>query len=534
TPKFYASYFGNWYTQQQKGTWELTRQKENHSSVFLRQKGDAEAQSVINSHNLQLSYDFNSSTTLSLNLLFFENDNSNEEKLNVRFANKNVPSRNYSNINTRTISGEIELSKKISEFSTVINTARFIRSSDYFLSGSDNAALQRNWSETGNDLQGNMYVYQLKHQWKPVFNRKVSLDYGILAVLNQYDAAFAFSQWNLSTKRLEKISALSLDTRFRQERGMFFLTTTFPWRKVQWQVGTRIEHVRNHFSNSESTLQQNFYNVIPRLKWMKRTATVGSFALSLSSFVKLPDFTLLNPYIQINNPNSSTAGNLHLKKETHYRIELTHDIDFKEGFLTLNSSVYHQLSNNEIVQRTNLSSSSDSVLVRFYDNIRQFSKTGASVSLRGFLDSWFLNITLHAERYAFDSPFVPVQNRNGFVWGTSLNINKTLRKYEFRLNASYENFTFDANARVYRLPSMGFGINRKWWNERIDTSVGITDIFNTIAKRRQVYYDGIYHQTYRSFYSIRFINFSVTYNFGKQIMFFKSSHGIQHATEMKK
>ncbi len=538
TRKFHINFFANAYTHKQTGTWELNRNRLGQSQNILAQNGNSNAQTTVIAPSLTLFYDFNANTSINAHFTYFNALLEYTNQLNIQNVSSKTVSENRNSKSEPLWTGEVEFRKNFSPHSTLTLTTRLIEQGNDNQYHSDNfETSQSQLLKTDNSLQGKLYVIQANHSLKPAFNRNVRINYGGIGIRREYSTDFVYSSFDQNTQSYQKQASLSQKIDYSQKIVAFFASTTFKWLKTTWQIGGRLERINNQFYRlplRDQILNQTFYNFIPRLKILRETEKYGTFDMVVSSFVKLPDFSLLNPFIQISNPNSVIEGNLNLRKETHYRTELNHMISNKSQMLTLNSSIYHQFAQDYIIRRTE-NAQSDSLLTRLYDNIRYFSKTGFSFSLNGFVfKKLMINSTLFAEYYSFDTPYVPTQNRTGITWGINMYMNYKLHKtIQTSFFANYRNFNFDVNSRNYELPSFSLIIQKDWFKDRVSTMLNISDVFNSSGNTSQRYFDHLYEQRSTNFQNLRNISFTIRYNFGKFFPFMKARQGVNASSELK-
>jgi len=364
-----------------------------------------------------------------------------------------------------------------------------------------------------NDQHFNEQTYQVDYV-HPV--KKLSIEAGLKAILR--DNKSDFQNWSQNSETGQFDLQPGMSNKFRNGQNVFGAYNTYQYNLTKWSIkaGARIEQTIIHadFISTESTVKQNYFNVIPSVSVNRKLMGNSALNLGYTQRIQRPGIYQLNPFVDRSNPNFERTGNPDLRPALLHDIQLGYNwskklsINFGLGYthfkdLIFPVAVYDSATNitrtsygntgrarlpqgnlninYPITKKWNFSMNTrvayglvqglvNNVLIKNEGLMYQLS---ASTGYR-FEKEWRINANLNA-----NGPSVSLQGTSNSMVSTSFSVNKDIVKDKLSLSASVSN------------PFTKFRHNR---NESFGPD------FNQFNDRRDYF---------RSF------NFSVNYKFGK-------------------
>ncbi|MEO7211424.1 TonB-dependent receptor [Mucilaginibacter sp.] len=178
---------------------------------------------------------------------------------------------------------------------------------------------------------------------------------------------------------------------YRQDVYSLYNSYTLKFTKWTFKSGVRYErtNIDANFSSSQTTLDQNFTNVVPSLS-IQRSLKSSSLTFGFTQRIQRPGIFQLNPFVDRSNPNYITTGNPDLRPAVNNNFELSYG-NFAKG--SVNISTSYSFANNTIQQ---LASVNGTVTTTTYANVGKNKQLGVDLSLNYPLTKK-LNLNVNAE-----------------------------------------------------------------------------------------------------------------------------------------
>jgi outer membrane receptor protein involved in Fe transport len=283
------------------------------------------------------------------------------------------------------------------------------------------------------------------------------------------------------------------------------------------QVGARLEEARIRTLLRDSSIYngQNYFRIYPSVFLSEKLSENQTLQISYTRRVNRPRDRQISPFLDKSDPYNYQQGNPNLKPEDTHSFELSYINYWK--ILTLTSSLYYRLTNDDIQQiRTPLNSSV--TLLRF-QNITNAQNGGfeliAKVSATQSIDIT-ANVNAYY-RYLQGIPALNLPTSSGYAWNANLTANlKPLKKLGVQLRGDYQAPQVITQGRQRAMYGLDGGLKYDV-TKALNVSANVRDAFDT-RKFGSIIDNTLgaypYHsESVRRFQS-RVILFTVAYRFG--------------------
>ena len=151
------------------------------------------------------------------------------------------------------------------------------------------------------------YVYPYK---------KLNIEAGLKAIIRDNKSYFQYRQFTENSSDFEVVPGLS--NKFANMQNVYGVYNTYQYNVKSWgfKAGARLEQTTMNadFISTESTMKQNYLNVIPSVSISKKFKKHNSgMNLGYSQRIQRPGIYQLNPFVDRSNPNFERTGNPNLR-----------------------------------------------------------------------------------------------------------------------------------------------------------------------------------------------------------------------------
>lgn len=512
------------------GTSQTTTLDSLNRSIFQNQVNNQ--QFDITSNNIRSGIDFtlDRKTTLS----FSDNINiRNNDRAQTGFTNlvspdytQNITRNNYSSGDGHNLDFNLDFSHKYKKpqqeltanigYSTSKNnnTDNLNSGYDYSTPGFvDYSLLQRNLNygkQHNINLQAD-YVLPLNHNnrlemgYRSTFNKNES-DY-LVDTLNNLTNNYVFAD-TLSNNFVYNEQVHAAYTNYQQQFGKFGI-----------QGGVRLEEALINTTtttlNNPEKHTQDYFRVYPSLFLTEKFSDSQTLQLSYSRRVSRPRDRQISPFLDRSDRQNYQQGNPDLKPEDTHSFELSY-INYWKA-LTLTSSLYYRLTNDNIQQIRTLYGNSSTVTLTKFENLNSASNAGyeliAKLSPAPVIDLTG-NVNIYYRNIKGDEA-LGVQSTSGYAWNGNLTANvKPLPKLGIQLRGDYQGPQVIAQGHMKAMYGVDGGL-RYDITKTLNFSANARDIFNTRKFSSVVISDnGRLNQSSDRRFATRIVLFTLSYRFG--------------------
>ncbi|MEZ5017692.1 MAG: outer membrane beta-barrel family protein [Flavipsychrobacter sp.] len=260
--------------------------------------------------------------------------------------------------------------------------------------------------------------------------------------------------------------------------------------KFRYQFGLRAEYAYYEGTNEQvggRRYSNEFLNFFPSVFTSYELPKDQSIYLNYSRRTHRPRFWQLLPYLDLSNPQDTSAGNPNLVPEFIHNIELSYSRLFKKGHNIILSTYYQNTQNLITMYR------------RFYDDGTSFSMRtnlntgityGADITARFQIvkiwDATF-NVNLF-QNQILGGNVDPTLDNTGFSWFGKVNTNVKLPKnFSLQINGNYEAPKIEAQGTREGVYWIDAAIRKNLLKDKATLVLNVSDIFDT--RKYTVNYD---------------------------------------------
>lgn len=336
--------------------------------------------------NLELSYDIDSSSSLSVysNLgLSYNNNHSPQLNLfydSLQHLEQTGDFNAYTKYRSNSYDVGLDYQKKFPQ------AGRSVSLSVNRNAGSDRQQLDNEQRyDTGadlhifnsNDARHTETTFQLDYS-QPL-PHKQTLEVGAKAILRSIESDYrqTIVQDGYGTRNVKDRTDVF---KYNQDVLAFYASWRFKVKKrLNVLLGSRLEHTRVHanFISNDTTLKVDYLNFIPTASISLPLGQAHIISLAYSRRLQRPWVWNLNPYVNDTDPNNISFGNPGLRPETNQSFQLGYNGRLKGARLTLSAD--HVYTNNAIEPFTIIDNETN-ITVTTYANIGRRSATGLNLN----------------------------------------------------------------------------------------------------------------------------------------------------------
>jgi ferric enterobactin receptor len=177
--------------------------------------------------------------------------------------------------------------------------------------------------------------------------RKVTIEAGIKGIRRKNDSDFQYRSYNVETGRFDLNAQLS--NQFSNTQDVYGIYSSAQYNLKTWTIkgGLRLEQtvMSADFISTESTVSQNYFNVVPSVAISKKFKNNSGLNLGYSQRIQRPGINQLNPFVDRSNPAFERAGNPNLGPQTGGDVQLGYNFSKK---VSVNAGLAYGIRNHMI------------------------------------------------------------------------------------------------------------------------------------------------------------------------------------------
>ena len=279
------------------------------------------------------------------------------------------------------------------------------------------------------------------------------------------------------------------------------------------KAGVRYEHTEqdvNYRKGNGQNFQVSYDNVVPSATLSYKVAPMQTLGLSYNMRISRPGITLLNPYVNSQDPQNISYGNSNLDVEKGHNFQLTYSM-FGSRFM-MNAALQHSFVNNGIEAYTYFK---DNVLYTTYDNIGKSSNTSLNLfmnwtvtpSTRLTLNSTTSYVDLKSEGMGF--------RNHGWQQNIMANVQQTLPG-DFKLSLMYFGGTptYSLQGKSSGINIHSVGLTKSLMKERLNLSLNVMNPISDSMKRTSRTLGNGFNSLSTTSVKMRSVIFTVSLNIG--------------------
>ncbi|WP_179414923.1 TonB-dependent receptor domain-containing protein [Mucilaginibacter sp. E4BP6] len=372
-----------------------------------------------------------------------------------------------------------------------------------------------------NDGTNNEYTFQLDYTL-PI-SKLLKFEAGGKTTIRRLNSNFdTFGGDNLDV--LDAANSDLYDYNQNVYAGYSVFTFTLP-KNYTILAGGRFENttINGDAISAEPNLppvDQNYNIFIPSLTIQKQFGTSQTLKLSYSKRITRPSLTYLNPFVNMSNPQSESAGNPNLSPEISQTIELNYNTFIKSS--VINFSVYYKHINGlieSILTPTTVNDSTKGTLST-YQNIGSNNSWGSSffgsinpikiLTIRGSINAYTYNpdpTGAFAQDHSAEGTYIQYN-----AFGMAEVDLKSIVGQVFAIENSPRRTIQGTNPSFSLL---GFGVRKQFDNKKASIGVNVLQPFNKYKYFDQNISSPGLVQTSSTAFPFRSVGLTFSYSFGK-------------------
>ncbi len=304
--------------------------------------------------------------------------------------------------------------------------------------------------------------------------------------------------------------------RYQQQIQAAYVNYANEQGKWGYQAGLRLEYALYKGTTSAigKTFTNTFLNLFPTAYLSYKPSEKNAFYLSYTRRTDRPSFWELMPYVDVSNPQDTSAGNPGLLPEFIHNTELNFSRQFPKNQLLM-ASVYFQYTQN-LKER----------IRKFYPDGTSFQQpqnlnnaTTFGIELTGraqLLKNWDATLNYNFFKNQINGSLTdPTLNNSGYSWFAKLNTNLKLPAgFSFQANGNYEAPKVTAQGEQLQVWYLDLAVRKNFWNGKANLVLNVSDVFNARKYTTNYTFPGAFQTIYRD-RETRIGNLTFSYRFGK-------------------
>ncbi|MES2275576.1 MAG: TonB-dependent receptor [Bacteroidota bacterium] len=247
------------------------------------------------------------------------------------------------------------------------------------------------------------------------------------------------------------------------------------------QVGLRAEsaHIRTLLREGSIANGQDYFRIYPSVFLSDKLSENQTLQLSYTRRVSRPRDRQISPFLDTSDPYNYQQGSPNLKPEDTHSFEMSYINYWKT--LTLTSSLYYRLTNDDIQRIRTPYNGSTSIVVLHSENITS-SQNGGFELIAKVNATQNIDITANINAYYSYLQAAPQFNLNstsGFAWNGNLTANiKPVKKLGIQLHGDYNAPQVISQGHQRAMYGLDGGLKYDL-TKALNISTSIRDIFNS-------------------------------------------------------
>ncbi|MCX7549644.1 outer membrane beta-barrel family protein [Xanthomarina sp. F2636L] len=362
-------------------------------------------------------------------------------------------------------------------------------------------------SRTDYKLEDYIFKLDYTHPFLEHYTLETGSQYTLNKVSNDYAVSdFAGGVW---------IEDPFLTNVFDLNQNVFAVYTTAAYEANKWgfKLGFRLENtaINTLLETTNQSDDQNYTNLFPSAYTSYKVSDDFSLQLGYSNRINRPSLRQLNPFSNIRNNYNISEGNPELQPEYTNSYELTSIQKYEN--ISFSMSLYYWYT-TDVIEYITVSQSN--VSVSRPENVGTNNTIGFEANGKYSPLKW---LTIHGDfnfNYFDRKGLFELQSFDftGNRWTTSITAKVKLpADFDFEISENYNSKYETLQQTVSAINFVDLGVRKKIVKGRIILNLSIRDVFATRVDETTTTQPDFY--LYNSRQRGRFVNFGISYGFGK-------------------
>ncbi len=307
---------------------------------------------------------------------------------------------------------------------------------------------------------GNTKTFTAQTDYSNPISDKIKLEMGLRASIRTYNSNNENFFYNPYLSKYETIAGLNSNYNFKDQVYAAYTTFSQKINNFTYQIGGRIESskYKGELVDSNKTFENSYpFSFFPSVFLTQKLNDKQDLQLNYSRKINRPNFFQLIPYYDYSDSLNISRGNPNLVPEFTNLLELSYDINFKNGNNII-ATVYYRNTNNLIARYQYRDKNpnplkTDSIFITSFANANSSDAYGLEVTASNKLAAWW-SLTTNVNVY------------NSTINGNNLESSLTNQRVSwfgkfnntFTLPKNYSiQFTGDYTSKIITPPNRGGG-----------------------------------------------------------------------------
>ncbi len=327
----------------------------------------------------------------------------------------------------------------------------------------------------GNGISNNLTI---QTDYSNPITDKIKLEAGLRGAIRNSNSNNQNFIMDASSGKYVGVAALNSNYKYKDQVYAGYVTFSQMINNFTYQLGGRIESSKyaGKLIDSNQVFKNSFpLSFFPSVFLTQKLNDKQDIQLNYSRKINRPNFFQLIPYYDFSDPLNISKGNAGLVPEFTNLLELSYNVNFKNGNNII-ATAYYRGTNNLISRyqywdKNPNPAINDSVFISSYVNANSSTAYGLEITSINKLAPWW-SLTSNINFYNSKINSSNIQNTPGsqrVSWFGKLNSTFTLSKnYTFQLTGDYTSKTILPPGRA------GGGGNEHWGGGNLSTANGYT------------------------------------------------------------
>ncbi len=307
---------------------------------------------------------------------------------------------------------------------------------------------------------GNTKTFTAQTDYSNPISDKLKLEMGLRAAVRDYSSNNENFFYNSYTSKYETIAGLNSNYNFTDQVYAAYTTFSQKINNFTYQLGGRVESskYKGELVDSNQTFKNSYpFSFFPSVFLTQKLSDKQDLQLNYSRKINRPNFFQLIPYYDYSDSLNISRGNPSLVPEFTNLLELSYDINFKNGNNII-ATIYYRNTNNLIARYQYRDKNpnplkTDSIFISSFANANSSNAYGLEVTASNKLADWWsltTNVNVYNSTINSSNLETALTNQRVSWFGKFNNTFKLPKNYSIQ-------FTGDYTSKIITPPNRGGG-----------------------------------------------------------------------------
>lgn len=360
---------------------------------------------------------------------------------------------------------------------------------------------------------GKSTIIASKLDFTKVINTLSSFEAGAKMSYINTSNNYSFERKDNTTGNYYSDTSLSNNYTYAEQTYAAYFNYIKSFKKLSLQLGLRAENTNLIGRNTEKgfELKRSYYNLFPNISLEYELSEKHNLQLNLNRRIDRPDYNDLNPFRNYRDQYSYFEGNPFLLPHYSNTFEITHN--YKNEIT--NSFTYSRIDN--VMLGYTIQNDSTKVTLETIKNMKVNNYYAYSLFIQHSIKPWWeisANGVFSYIEYIGDVSGATFKTASFYYDPTLTNTFSVKKNTKIEVMAFYHSAKNNGLVQVRPRWMLSMAIKKTFFNDKLDCSIGINDIFYSAFYRTDVNFNN-QNWNFTAYQDSRRLIVSINYNFGK-------------------